>query len=115
MKYTEVFLNKFKTGENAVSMRQVLGITVEEIDFMLNEVQSINDITVSLKNDQDAVNNTFELSIKSPTCKEYEALRFLMYNINQGTYGVTAGLIPAVAEADTDKLDSEIIIKFTTV
>ena len=113
MKFTEVFLNKFITGDNAASFRQVMGLSVEEVNFMITEIGTSENIGVAIKNSEDAVDNSFEVQLTSPTCAQYEALRFLFYNINQSTYGATAAIIPTDPETDTDNLDTVVTISFT--
>ena len=112
--YTEVFLNKFITGDNADTMRQMLGVTVEEVNFMLAEINGSSSVQVAVTNNQDAVDNSFELKITAPeNCTAFEALRFLFYGVNNSAY--TSSIIPAATESDTDNLDKEINIGFTPV
>ena len=109
MKYTEVFLKRFTTGENATQLRQTLGLSLEEVNFMIAEIDGTNDVSVSVVNDLDAVDDSFAIALEAPECKEFDSLKFLFYGVNQGTYAAT---IQPSGETNVTKLDKKIQIIF---
>lgn len=113
MKYTEVFLKRFTTGENATQLRQTLGLSLEEVEFMIAEIDGTNEVQVAVKNDVDAVEDSFALVVTAPVCEEFDALKFLFYGVNNSVYGVTAAIVAITPEGDADNLDQTIQIVFT--
>jgi hypothetical protein len=112
MKYTEVFLKRFTTGENAAQLRQMLGLSVEEVEFMLTEISGVNDVKVSVINDLDAAAATFALKITAPDCSDFDSLRFLFYGINNSSYGTTVDISPS-GESNVNNLDNIVNLIFT--
>lgn len=113
-KYTEVFLTRFTTGENAPQLRQMLGITVEEVNYMLAEINGTNEVTVKVLNNLDADADSFALEIELPTCAEYDGTKFLFHNVNNGTYGTTAA-ITSPGDVYPDNLDLKVQLIFTPI
>lgn len=111
MKYTQVFLQRFTTGENAAQLRQMLGMSVQEIEFMLAEIEVTNEVTVTLLNNLDAVPDSFAIALEAPECSEFDSLKFLFHNVNNGTYGVSANIEPVI-DIYPENLDKKIQLVF---
>lgn len=110
-KYTEVFLKRFTVGENAAQLRQMLGLSTEEVNFMLAEIDGTNEVKVNILNNLDADSDSFALEIILPDCSEYDGAKFLFHNVNNSTYGATATISPP-GDVFADNLDTKVHLVF---